>query len=86
VLKYNIKEPVWRNGGAVGIAAHRIKVDTMMDVTVSYKDKQGNFVFPHTYRMATRKMRKYPTKKIARGIVLHIIPIRDFEVVGNEAS
>ena len=84
MLSYTIKKPVW-NKKAVGIASHRIKVDTMMDVTISYEDTEGNLVYPHVYRMATRKMRKYPTQKLGSGIVLHIIPIADFEVVNDTA-
>ena len=81
MLKYDIKEPVWRDGGAVGIASRRLVDGTSMDVTISYRDKQGNLVYPHTYRMACRKIRKYPTKTLYQGIVLHVVPIADFEVV-----
>lgn len=83
MLRYNIKKPIW-NKKAVGIAAHRIKVDTMMYVTISYKDTEGNLVYPHLYKMPTRKMREYETQDLASGIKLHIIPIKDFEVLPND--
>lgn len=55
-----------------------------MDVTIDYKDSDGNLVYPGTYRMACSKMKTYKTQKLKSGIVLHIIPIKDFELVGGE--
>ncbi len=81
MLKLVIETPIWRDGGAVGVAARRLVDGTMMDVTISYKDKAGNLVYPHIYRIACSKIRKYPTKTLREGVVLHVVPIRDFEVV-----
>lgn len=80
LIKYTIKKPVW-NQKAVGIAAHRLVDGTTMEVTISYKDAEGNLVYPYRYQMACRKMKTYPVQKLGSGITLHIIPIADFEAV-----
>lgn len=82
-IKYNIKKPVW-NQRAVGIAAHRLVDGTTMEVTISYRDVDGQLVYPYRYQMACRKMKTYPTQKLPSGIVLHIIPIADFDVTGDD--
>ena len=79
MLKYNIKKPI-SDGRCVGIATHRLVDGTSMEVTISYKNAEGELLYPNTYRMACRKMKTYRTQKLASGIVLHIIPIADFEV------
>jgi hypothetical protein len=79
VLKFEIKEPVWGQR-AVGIANHRLVSGTTMEVTISYRDAQGQLVYPYKYKMACRTMKTYPVQKV-KGVVLHIIPIADFKVV-----
>lgn len=80
MLKYDIKKPMW-GSQSVGIAARRLKVDTTMEVTISYKDSDGQLLYPFKYRMATKRMKTYPTQRLKGGIVLHIVPIADFEAV-----
>ncbi len=79
MLQLQIDKPIW-NTESVGIAARRLVIGTAMDVTIAYTDSHGQRVYPHTYRMACSKIKKYPTK-MAKGTVLHIVPIADFEVV-----
>lgn len=78
MLRYEIKKPIW-NGRAVGIAAHRLVLGTKMEVTISYTDTDGQLLYPGRYIMACSKMKQYPTQKLGSGVVLHIIPIADFE-------
>lgn len=82
-IKYNISKPIW-NERAVGIASHRLVTGATMDVTITYEDSDGNLVYPGKYRMACSKMKKYKTQKLANGIVLHIIPIADFELGADD--
>jgi len=79
LVKYQINKPIW-NGRAVGIATHRIIPGTTMEVTIAYEDSDGNLLYPGKYLMACSKMKKYPTQQLKSGIVLHIIPIKDFTV------
>lgn len=79
LLKLEIKKPWW-DGEKVGIAARRLVEGTTMEVTIAYKDAQGQLVYPYRYQMPCRKIKSYPTHN-AKGTVLHIVPIADFEVV-----
>lgn len=80
MINYTIKKPVW-NTKSVGIAAHRLLDGATMAVSISYKDADGQLVYPYKYIMACRKMKTYPVQKLGSGITLHIIPIADFEAV-----
>lgn len=82
MIRYDIKKPIW-NGRAVGIAAHRLVPGTSIEMTISYKDKDGNLLYPGKYRMACSKAKKYKTQQVVGGVVLHIIPIKDFEVAND---
>lgn len=75
-MKIEIKVPIWGKR-AIGIANYKITED--LEVTISYKDVDGNLVYPGIYRMSKDKALSYPTQTIKQGIVLHIIPIRDFD-------
>lgn len=85
MIQFEIKKPIW-NGRAVGIAAHRLVSGTTMEVTISYKDADGQRVYPGKYQMACSKMKTYKQQKLGNGIVLHIIPIADFKHVQDDTS
>lgn len=80
VIKYEIKKPIW-NERAVGIASHRLVSGATMEITISYKDAAGKLVYPGTYRMACSKIKGYKTQAVNGVVKLHIIPIKDFELV-----
>lgn len=80
MIQFEIQKPIW-NTESVGIATKRIISGTTMEVTISYTDTSGQLVYPYKYRMACSKMKRYPTKAVKGGVVLHIIPIADFEAV-----
>jgi hypothetical protein len=77
MISYTIKEPIW-GSKSVGIATHRVKGDTMVEIRISYKDSGGNLVFPFSYFMHSSRIRRYPTK-MSGTIPVHIVPIDDFE-------
>lgn len=77
-LKLEILKPWW-DGEKVGIAERRLVSGATMEVTIAYEDKDGNRLYPHKYIMACSKIKTYPTYK-AKGTVLRIVPIADFEV------
>lgn len=80
-----IKEPIWCMGPGVGIAIHKIPTHGNLQIQISYKDKQGNKPYPHTYTMEGKKALTY-TVRAAKGNVpeLRIIPIRDFTILIKE--
>jgi hypothetical protein len=78
-IVYNIREPLW-DGRSVGIANFRVRGDGTLYLTISHKNKDGNKTYPYVYKMDTKKVREYPTMTTNKGIVLHKVPIEDFEV------
>ena len=76
--EYVIKEPIWSTR-SVGIADYRLSEDLL--VSISYKDKDGNQVFPGKFLVKSAIAKTYPTQKIksnpAGNLRLHIIPIKD---------
>lgn len=85
MISLTIKEPIWSTR-SLGIAEQRVKGDTMMEVRVSYKDKQGNLMYPYRFLMQTTQIRKYPTKVVRGGVRVHIVPIKDFGVVDDTST
>lgn len=81
MLRYDIKKPIW-NTESVGIAKKRVVGDTAMEITISYKDKDGQKVYPYRYVMRTEKIREYPLTtfktKGSGSIELYVVPIADF--------
>jgi hypothetical protein len=74
-----IKEPYWSRS-AFGIAEREMVGRSEILVECSYKKSDGSLLYPDRYKMRSHKACCYPTM-MARGTKLHIIPIRDFEVI-----
>jgi hypothetical protein len=72
-----IKEPIWISK-SIGIAEKRL--DANLKITISYKDKYGNKVYPNTYTMLPEKIKTYRTQYI-RGNRIYIVPIQDLTVI-----
>lgn len=79
MIRFTIKKPVW-NTESVGIADKRVQGDTLMEVVISYRDKNKQKVYPYRYHMRTEKIREYPTQ-FWKGNTLHIVPIADFHAI-----
>lgn len=77
--KFDIKVPIWKDGGKVGLATHKIHEHNI--VTISKKDKQGNLYHPNPYYISGKKARTYITEPVKSNpnIHLYIIPISDLE-------
>lgn len=82
VIEYEIKKPWW-DGEKVGIAERRLVSGATMAITISYKDVRGTLVYPHTYLMPCRKIKTYSTY-MTKGTKLFIVPIKDFNIEGEE--
>lgn len=77
-INLEILKPWW-DGEKVGIAERRLVDGATMAITISYRDAGGTLLYPHTYLMPCRKIKKYPTY-IAKGTKLFIVPIEDFTI------
>lgn len=77
MIRYTIGTPIW-SGDRVGIADHRVKIDTLIEIKLDYRDKHDNLVHPHLYVMDCAKVRTYPIQMV-KGVTLHLVPIADFK-------
>jgi len=74
VKKYTIKEPIWATK-SIGIADYRLTDDLLVDI--SYKDKEGNVLYPGEFLVKKDIAKTYPIQRIKGNLNLHIIPIND---------
>ena len=79
---YNIKKPIW-DGRHVGIADFRVRGEGVMELTISYRNAKGELEYPYIYQMSYADIRNHRTQKLGSGIVLYIVPISEWEVIGE---
>jgi len=65
--KVIIKTPMWKNGGSVGIADRQFANSGVL-VEIAYKDKYGQRIYPHTYKVSKQKA------------PVRVIPINEMEI------
>lgn len=77
--KFDIKVPIWRDGGMVGLATHKIQDHN--EVVISAKNSSGVLYHPNPYYIAGAEAIKYTTEPVKKypNIHLFIIPIADLE-------
>lgn len=78
MISYTIREPIWSTR-SIGIADERVGGDKLVEIRISYRDKEGVLMYPHRYLMRSTQIRTYPTK-LAKGVKLYIVPMKDFTV------
>ena len=74
IKRYTIRKPIWKTK-SIGIASHRLRTDLL--VNISYKNKDGEILFPGNFLVKKEIAKTYPIQKIGRNVKLHIIPIDD---------
>jgi len=75
-----IREPMWKNGGSVGIAERKIGKEGTI-VKIVHKNKQGELTYPNTYKVSREKAFSCEVMYVGKNKTpLRIIPIRDMEV------
>jgi hypothetical protein len=79
--KITIHAPIWKTR-SIGIA--RYKITDNLIVTIDYKTKDGNLLYPEKYAISKERALTYPTQTIRDNLILHIIPIDDMEVIREE--
>ena len=75
--KYTIAKPIWDGGTkqrAIGIAEFRLPCL----VSISYRDKHDNLVYPNQYIVTKEKARKYPIKVLGP-VKVRVIPISELD-------
>ena len=71
---YEIKTPIWHGKTgerSIGIAEFRLPCE----VNITYKDSNGDLVYPNTYIVTEEDAKKYPIQQVNKNIALRIIPI-----------
>lgn len=74
IKKINIRTPIW-SSKSVGINTSSLSNEDQVDVTITYKDKSDNFVYPGTFRMRVEDINIYPLQNVWGHVWVHIIPI-----------
>ena len=76
INRYEIKEPVWKDN-SIGIAEFRLKNNLLVDIT--YKNKNNQRVFPHTYIIKTPDLTNR-TYQIIYGKKIYKFLINELEI------
>jgi len=79
--KLEIRQPIWKYPRSIGIAGYRIIDD--LEIEISYRNKEGEQLFPFRYFITKEKARSYPTQMV-KGTLLYIIPICDLQILDLE--
>ena len=74
--KITIREPIWETL-SVGIDPLKM-AEGLNEVRISYKKRDGKFLYPIPFYIEKRLLICYPVMEI-KGRKLHIIPIKDLE-------
>ena len=78
--KVVIKTPMWKNGGSVGIADRQFSNSGVL-VEIDYKDKYGQRIYPHTYKVSKQKAEQCARMYVGKNnLPVRVIPIKDLEV------
>jgi hypothetical protein len=74
-----IREPYWKYK-AFGISSSYIAGKKKIHVVCDYKNKEGNYVYPHVYEIDTDILKTKEIQIIKRQ-PLYIMPVSEMEVV-----
>lgn len=76
-MAIEIRTPIWKTR-SVGINSKLISPDKELEVKITYRDKNGNLLYPNILKMSGKKALSYESM-VVKGVVLRIIPIADME-------
>jgi hypothetical protein len=79
----NLRKPIMNGYGssesdpAVGVAHRRLLNTEKIKIVISYRDKQGQLVFPYEYEISCAEALQYTPMTLPDGCtIVHVIPIR----------
>lgn len=75
--KIDIKEPIWKEPRSVGLNIAGLPIDDQVEISISYKNKEGKLIYPETWTVDVHKLNQYPAKKVRGGVIVNIVPICD---------
>lgn len=75
--KIDIKEPIWKEPRSVGLNIAGLPIDDQVEISISYKNKEGKLIYPDTWTVDVHKLNQYPAKKVRGGVIVNIVPICD---------
>ena len=73
-----IKFPRWKER-AVGLPTYKIK--THNEITIEYTKTDGTKLYPYPLYITGEKAKQYPLQHLKNGVSVHIVPIKDLEVL-----
>ena len=77
-MHFKIEEPIWKNK-AVGLNVNKIEAENLVEVV--WKDKQGERLYPFTYKITGARAKTYPTMMIpGKGVRVYVVPIVELEI------
>ena len=87
IPRVDILTPLWLGGKRrVGIAQYKLQQAPVIEVTILYRNRDGERVYPHLYRIisvpALAKAAQEKMTKPRKGLMICWIPIEDLEVIG----
>ena len=84
--KIDIVEPIWKNPRSVGLNVKDIPLGEKIEVSISYKNKNGRLLYPNNWIVSADMVRVYPSKSVRSGIKVHIVPIADLNQLSNNQN
>ena len=75
--KIDIKEPIWKNPRSVGLHVTDIPLGENVEVSISYRNKNGELLWPDSWTISADTIKRYPSKAVRSGIILNLVPIDD---------
>lgn len=77
-----IRTPIW-NGGkrCVGIAEWRLRGKEFVLVRITYRNKNGELIYPGVYEISTMKLWSCPRQMMKNGVAVRVVPIEDMREV-----
>lgn len=78
MVKIQIRAPIWKTPRSVGLAASKLNGHKRCRVSILYKTKDGERLYPGFYEMDCFEILSYRTQMI-KGVRLHVVPIVQFK-------
>ncbi len=75
--RIDIKEPIWKSPRSVGLHVTDIPLGENVEVSISYRNKDGKLLWPDSWVISADTVKRYPSKAVRSGIVLNLVPIED---------
>lgn len=72
----HIQYPIWKTR-SIGIATDRVR--GMNYIEIDYRNSEGKYVFPETYKISGERLKSYPIQDIGTKR-LYIVPIAELEI------